>query len=164
MAASLGLPFAFAHHFGRSEAAPVLEQYRRNFRPRAGRGEPYSIVTALVVCAPTDEEADFIARSADLMFRRLFAGLPGRLPSPTEAQAHDWTSADLAFVEQRRRGQAIGSPDTVRLALGQLLETTGADELMMTTQMFSLTDRIRSLELVSALFTPAGAPTPQAVT
>ncbi|ABE30282.1 luciferase oxidoreductase, group 1 family protein [Paraburkholderia xenovorans LB400] len=152
LAASLGLPFAFAHHFGRGEAAPAFEHYRRSFKPSAALSEPYAIVTALVVCAPSDEEADQIARSADLMFRLLFQGRPGKLPSPEEVAAHPWTQEDLAFVRQRRRGQAIGSPETVRSVLTELLEATGADELMMTTQMYRLEDRIRSLEMVSEMF------------
>ncbi|WP_428376803.1 LLM class flavin-dependent oxidoreductase [Lichenicoccus sp.] len=163
LAGRLGLPFAFAHHFGRASAAPALERYRTSFRPSAKREKPYAVVTALVACAPTDDEADDIARSADLMFRRLFQGRPGRLPSLVEVKAHSWTREDLAFIEQRRQGQAVGSPDTVRLALVRLLESTGADELMMTTQMFSLADRIRSLELVSAMVAPTGARLPEAV-
>ena len=163
LAAFLGLPFAFAHHFGRSDAVSALEQYRHAFKPSATLSKPYTIVTALVACAPSDEEADYIARSADLFFRRLFQGQPGKLPSPAEVKAHTWTRDELAFVDQRRRGQAVGSPETVRSALDQLLKSTEADELMMATQMFNVEDSIRSIGLVSEMFAPAGARLPGAV-
>jgi luciferase family oxidoreductase group 1 len=163
LAALLGLPFAFAHHFGRGDAASALKHYRAVFKPSAVLSKPYTIVTALVACAPSDEEADHIARSADLFFRRLFQGQPGKLPSPAEVKAHHWTRDDLAFVEQRRRGQAVGSPETVRSALDQLLKSTAADELMMATQMFSVEDSIRSIELVSKMFSPVGKSLPGAV-
>jgi luciferase family oxidoreductase group 1 len=152
LAASLGLPFAFAHHFGRGDAASAFEHYRRTFRSSATLSRPYMIVTALVVCAPSDEEADSIGRASDLMSLRLSQGRPGMLPSPEEVAAHPWTPGDLAFIRQRRCGQAIGSPETVRSVLNKLLEATGADELMMTTQMYYLEDRIRSLEMVSEMF------------
>ena len=48
--------------------------------------------------------------------------------------------------------QAIGSPDTVRSSLGRLLDATEADELMITTQVYDLEPRLRSLELVRGLF------------
>lgn len=154
LAASLGLPFAFARHFGRGSAVSAFEHYRRNFRPSDTLSKPYAMITALVVCAPTDEEADLIGRASDLMFMRLFQGRPGMLPSPEEVAAHRWTHEELAFVRQRRRGQAIGSPETVRAVLKELLETTGADELMKTTQMYRLADRIRSIEMVEEMFNP----------
>mgnify|MGYP001316316927 CR=1 FL=1 len=154
LAASLGLPFAFAHHFGRGNAISAFEHYRRNFKPSGTLSKPYTMITALTVCAPTDEEADRIGRASDLMFMRLFQGRQGMLPSPEEVAAHRWTHEDLAFVQQRRRGQAIGSPETVRSVLKGLLESTGADELMMTTQMYRLEDRIRSIETVKEMFNP----------
>ncbi|WP_217593917.1 LLM class flavin-dependent oxidoreductase [Cohnella sp. GbtcB17] len=154
IAASLGLPFAFAHHFGRGNAVSAFEHYRRSFQPSVTLSKPYTMITALVVCAPTDEEADRIGRASDLMFLRLFQGRPGMLPSPEETEAHRWTHEELAFVQQRRRGQAIGSPATVHSVLKELLETTEADEFMMTTQMYRLADRIRSIEMVKAMFNP----------
>jgi luciferase family oxidoreductase group 1 len=152
LAASLGLPFAFGHHFGRGDAATVFEHYRRAFRPSIFLRKPYTMVTALVVCAPTDIEADMIARSAELMFMRLSHGEPDKLPSPEETAIHRWTSGELDFIQQLRRGQAIGSPETIRSNLTQLLEVTKADELMMAIQMYRPEDSVRSIELVSEIF------------
>ena len=50
---------------------------------------------------------------------------------------------------QRREGQATGSPETVRRQLTELVERTGADELMLTTMVYDIKDRIRSFELVT---------------
>ncbi len=149
LAACLGVPFAFAHHFGRGDAAAAIEHYRRRFQPSAAFPEPYAMVTLLTVVAETDAEASRLAGSADLMFRSMFAGRPILLPSPEEVDAHDWTAEDLAFSQQRRRGQAIGSPQTVRDVIADLLARTGADELMLTSQMYRLADRVRSLELAA---------------
>ncbi len=154
LAAKLGVPFAFAHHFGRGDAAAAFDHYRRNFRPSRAFAQPYTIVTALTVVAPTDDEAEAIAGSADLMFAQFFqAGrrFAGRLPSVEEAVAHTWSADERAFAAQRRHGQAIGGPETVKASLTGLLARTGADELMATMQIYRLEDRIRSLELLAAM-------------
>lgn len=157
LAARLGVPLAFAHHFGRGDAAAAFDHYRRAYRPSSAFPEPYTIVTALTVVVPTDEEAAFIAAPADLMFAQfLHRGrrFGGRLPSPEEAAAHTWSANELAFAEQRWRGQAIGAPERVAASLGALLERTGADELMVAMQIYRLDDRLRSVEILAAMANP----------
>ena len=134
----LGLPFAFAHHFSGTHTLPALERYRRTvFRPSAALEQPYAMVTVQAVCAPTTTEAERIALPAALSFLRLRQGRPGPLPTPEQAAAHPWSPEERAFVAQRRAGQAIGGPDTVREALAKLLAATAADELMLSTLVHS---------------------------
>jgi luciferase family oxidoreductase group 1 len=158
LAGLLGLPFGFAHHFSGTHTLPALARYRQTFRPGGLLREPYAMVTVQAVCAPTDDEASRIALPGALSFLRLRQGRPGRLPTPEQAAAHPWTPAEQQFVQERRDGQAIGSPATVRAALARLLEQTTADELMITTQVHDPQHRIRTLELVRDLFdeVPAG--------
>ena len=68
LAAYIGLPFAFADFFGHTgkHGPAVAELYRRNFRPSPLCPEPRVNVTAQVVCAPTEEEARFLASSRNL--------------------------------------------------------------------------------------------------
>jgi luciferase family oxidoreductase group 1 len=152
LAGMLGLPFAFAHHFSGAHTVDALARYREAFREGGMLTKPYAMVTAQVVCAPTDDEAARLALPAALSFLRLRQGNPGPLPTPEEAAAHEWTPLERDFVAQRRVGQAIGSPDTVRAALAALLDQTEADEVMITTQLHGVGDRMRSLELVRGLF------------
>jgi luciferase family oxidoreductase group 1 len=153
VAAMLGLPFAFAHHFGRGDAAIAFAHYRANFRPSATLDKPYTLLTVLTVVAPTDEQAALIAGSADLYFYQFFRtrrAMP-RLPSVDEVRQYSWSEDLRSFAAGRRAGQAVGSPEHAGAVLDDLLRRTSADELKLTTQMHSLDDRIRSLELVAAL-------------
>jgi luciferase family oxidoreductase group 1 len=152
LAGLLGLPFAFAHHFSAAHTLPALERYRTSFRPGRALDEPYAMLTVSAVCAPTDAEAERIARPAALSFLLLRQGRPGTLPTPAQAAAYPWAPHEEAFVAERRVGQLLGSPETVRQQLAELLAATGPNELMITTLVHSPADRIRSTELVRGLF------------
>ncbi|MDN5919012.1 MAG: LLM class flavin-dependent oxidoreductase [Pseudonocardia sp.] len=147
VAGMLGLPFAFAHHFSAENTLPALQLYREKFRPSAMLSEPYSMIAASVFCAGTDEAAQELAMPAALQFLRLRLGQPGPVPSPEEVAAFDWTDQALRFVEQRQADQIIGSPETVRRGMEQLVASTAVDELMITTSTFAGEDRLRSYEL-----------------
>ncbi|MBW0106344.1 LLM class flavin-dependent oxidoreductase [Pseudonocardia sp. KRD-291] len=149
VAGSLGLPFAFAHHFSAENTLPALKLYRESFRPSARLAEPYSMIAASVFCAGTDEAAQELAMPAALQFLRLRLGRPGPVPSPEEVAAFEWTDQFRQFVEQRQADQIIGSPETVRRGVAELVDSTGVDELMVTTSTFEGDDRLRSYELLA---------------
>ncbi|GGU26088.1 LLM class flavin-dependent oxidoreductase [Lentzea flava] len=145
----LGLPFAFAHHFSAQNTLPALELYRRHFRPSEVLAEPYAMVCASVIVADTDEHARWIAGPGALSFVRLRQGRPAPLATPEEAAAYPYTEIDRLVVEDRMSTQIIGSPETVRAGLDELMESTAADELMVTTIVDGHEDRLRSFELLS---------------
>jgi len=152
VAGILGLPFAFAHHFSAANTLPALELYRSTFRPSEHLAKPYAMIGAAIVAAKTDEHAQWLAAPAGLSFLRLRTGRPGPFPTPEEAASYPYTEAELAFIADRRSSQIIGSPDTVRSEVEELLAATAADELMVTTMVHDQEDRLRSYELVADLF------------
>jgi luciferase family oxidoreductase group 1 len=149
LAGLLGLPFSFAHHFSSANTVPALALYRENFRPSQWLERPYAMVAVNVICADTDERAEWLAGPAALSFLRLRTGMPQPLASPEEAAAYPYTPTEREMAWGRFADQAMGSPDTVRAQLATLLERTGADELMLTTMVYDIADRIRSFELVT---------------
>jgi luciferase family oxidoreductase group 1 len=148
-AGMLGLPFAFAHHFSAQNTLPALELYRRHFRPSEVLSEPYAMVCASVIVADTDEHARWIAGPGVLSFVRLRQGRPAPLSTPEEAAAYPYSEIDQLVIEDRMSTQIIGSPETVRSGLDELMESTAADELMVTTIVHGHEDRLRSFELLS---------------
>jgi luciferase family oxidoreductase group 1 len=149
LAGRLGLPFSFAHHFSAANTLPALAIYRRLFQPSRWLAEPYAMVAVSTICADTDERAEWLAGPSGLSFLRLRAGRPEPLASPEEAAAYPYTDLEREFVRQRRDGQAVGSVETVRRQLSELVERTQADELMLTTMVYDIKDRVRSFELVA---------------
>ena len=156
LAGMMGLPFSFAHHFSSANTVPALELYRSNFRPSRWLSEPYAKVAVNVVCADTDERAHWLAGPSALAFLKLrTAGKPEALVPPEEAAAYPYNELERAFVEDRWRDQAVGSPETVTTAAQDLLARTGANELMLTTMVYDLADRTHSFELVAEKVAPA---------
>jgi luciferase family oxidoreductase group 1 len=156
LAGMLGLPFSFAHHFSSANTVPALNLYRENFRPSRWLSEPYAKVAVNVICADTDERARWLAGPSALAFLKLrTAGKPEALVPPEEAEKYPYNELERAFVEDRWRDQAVGSPETVTSQLTDLLARTGANELMLTTMVYDLADRTHSFELVTEKVAPA---------
>ncbi|MHB1929463.1 MAG: LLM class flavin-dependent oxidoreductase [Acidimicrobiales bacterium] len=151
VAGLLGLPFAFAHHFSPANTLPALALYRSRFRPSEVLREPYALVGVAAVCAGTGEEAGWLHGSMQLSMLRLRTGRPGLLPTPEEAAAYGYTSQERAIVEAATGSHVVGSPATVTAGLDELLEATGADELMVTTNVHDHAARLRSYELLAGI-------------
>ncbi len=151
LAGHLGLPFSFAHHFAAENTIPAVQLYRDNFRPSEVLAEPYVMLGTSVVVAETDEQAQFLAGPSGLTFLSLRRGRPIPLPTPEEAATYPYTDVDRAFLADRFSSSVIGSPETVRKGLEQLLADTGANELMVTTMVHGHADRVRSYELLASL-------------
>jgi luciferase family oxidoreductase, group 1 len=151
LAAHLGLPYAFASHFAPAMLDAAVDLYQREFRPSAHLQRPHLMLGFNVFAADSDEEAQRLASSAQQAFASLYAGRPGKLPPPVEGFIDRLPMAERVFVERSLACSAIGSPRTVRRALEAFIERTGADELMITSQMHDHAARLRSYEIVAGL-------------
>jgi luciferase family oxidoreductase group 1 len=148
LAGHLGLPFAFAHHFAGGNTNAAVQAYRASFRP--GHLEvPKLALGVNVVCADTDEHARWLAGSGALAIVRLRQGRPDVYPTPEEAAAHEYTPLEREIVRGWTSSHVIGSPETVRAGLLDLVARTGADELIITTNIHAPADRMRSFQLVA---------------
>lgn len=153
MAAQLGLAYAFAHHINPSPAVAAMKLYREHFRPSANLVAPVSMLASSVICAETDEEANELARSADLTLLRFAQGrFGGRLPSVAEASAYPYSADEMEVVSANRARLLVGSPSTVREQLLRLAAQTGVDEIMITTMTHDHRARRRSYELLAEAF------------
>ncbi len=149
LAAHLGLPYAFASHFAPAQMMQAVAIYRANFRPSARLGRPYVMLGFNVFAAATDEEGFFRASSSQQAFVNLRTGRPGKLPPPVEGYMSRIGPQERAILDQVLSCAAIGSPDTVRKGLQDFIARTGADELMITSQIFEHSARLRSYEIAA---------------
>ncbi|WP_328386662.1 LLM class flavin-dependent oxidoreductase [Streptomyces sp. NBC_00400] len=149
LAGSLGLPFAFAHHFSAANTLPALDLYRASFRPSEVLSEPYTLIGVAALAAEEEREARRQVLTGALSMVRLRTGRPGLVPSPEEAEAYGFSATERDFVDTWLGNVIHGTPDAVRQGLDDLAERTGADELMITANAHGGPARLRSYELIA---------------
>jgi luciferase family oxidoreductase group 1 len=149
LAAHLGLPYAFASHFAPQQMMQAIEIYRTNFKPSAQLARPYVMLGFNVFAADSDEEAHYLASSMQQAFINLRSGRPAQLPPPVAGFMSRIGPQEQAMLNQVLAGAAIGAPATVRQGLSDFIARTGADELMITCQMFDHASRLHSYEITA---------------
>ena len=157
-AAELGMPYAFAD-FINPEGAEIAALYRERFaqHEHPPGSHPRTAVAAWAICAETDEEAQRLAASGRMTFTLLRRGQLIAVPPPEKA---------LRFLEaEERRGERgprrralVGSPQSVRERLLELVASYGADEAIIVCITYSHEARMRSYELLAQELALPAAP------
>jgi luciferase family oxidoreductase group 1 len=149
LAAQIGLPYAFASHFAPAMLLQALDIYRRTFKPSAQLAKPYAIIGVPLIAAPTDEEAQFLASSVYKRVYGMLTGRRGKLPLPDADFMASIDAAGLAAIHGFLAAGVIGSPETVRAELQNLLDQTQADEIMFVCDVHDPVLRLRSLDIAA---------------
>jgi luciferase family oxidoreductase group 1 len=152
LAATVGMGFAFAHHFADYDPASAMLSYREHFRPSATLQQPYAVLAVAAITADSDAEAERIAASADLHFARRAKGEYAPLASPEEAAAYPYAPIDRERIARHRARLFVGDVEKVKTRLLALIESTRADELMVTTMVYCHNSRRHSYELLANAF------------
>jgi len=151
LAAHLGLPYAFASHFAPQQMMQAIHIYRETFRPSAQLAKPYVMLGFNVFAADTDEEAAVLATSWQQAFVNLRSGRPGRLPPPSPGYRDRVGPAENALLDSVLSCAAVGAPATVREKVQAFIDSTRADELMITSQVFDHQARLHSYEILAGV-------------
>jgi luciferase family oxidoreductase group 1 len=152
-AGSLGLGYSFARHFSPNPPQPAIRAYRQAFTASEQFPSSHVILGVSVICAPTEEEAEYHAASTDLAWVRLHRRECAPLPSPEEAIAYQYSPQERAIVEANRQRHFIGTPFKVASTIRNLVNDTGADEIMVTSMMYGRDARFRAYELLAEEWT-----------
>lgn len=155
VAAALGLPFAFAHHFAGENTEAALDLYRTRFEASDVLAEPHTMIAVNVVSDADPEVVRALSLPGQLFFLRMRRGLKPEPVSVEEALAYEFSPLEEEFIASRNARQAIGTPDKVKARLDALLASTQADELMVSSGAATVEGRIRSLEIVRELYPAA---------
>jgi len=149
LAAALGLPFAFASHFAPALLMEAIAAYRGGFKPSQYRERPYVMVGVPLVAAETDAEAQRLATSGQQRHLKLIRREPIYVPPPLASMDGVWSEAERFLVESRLAVAVVGGPETVQHKLRHLLQETGADELIFTSDLYDHALRLRSFEIAA---------------
>jgi len=149
LAAHLGLPYAFASHFAPAQMMDAIHVYRTNFQPSAQLEKPHVMLGYNVFAADADGEAELLATSMMQAFVALRTGTPGRLKPPVPGYYESLFPNQRAMLDSVLSCSAIGGRAKVKAAMESFVAETGADELMLTCQMFDHQARLRSFEIAA---------------
>jgi luciferase family oxidoreductase group 1 len=157
-AAELGLPYAFAD-FINSAGVGIAALYRERFAEHEhGDGiKPRTAVAVWTICAESDEEAQRLASSGRMAFTMLRRGELIAVPPPERAL--EFLAGEEAARGPRAPGQpraqrrtVVGSPETVRRELEDVVEKYRADEMIAVNILYDHAARRRSYELLASAF------------
>jgi luciferase family oxidoreductase group 1 len=149
LAAMLGLPFAFASHFAPQMMTGAIALYRDRFKPSQQLAQPHVMLGFNAFVADSDEEAQLLATSVQQAFVALRTGRPIKLPPPRPGFADSLPPQYREMLDGVLSCSAIGSPATARAQVEEFVAKTGADELIVTSQIFDQRARLRSFALLA---------------
>ncbi len=147
LAAALGMPYAFASHFAPGAMMDAIRIYRERFEPSEQLAEPWVMLGFNVCAADDDDEAEYLRSSAVQSFLRMRTGRPGRLPPPIRQHQEMLDDLELALLKDMQSVSAVGSEKTIQRELGEFVERTSADEIIVVGSIFDHKARVHSFEI-----------------
>ncbi len=143
LAASLGLPFAYAAHFAPDQLDVALTTYRSRFTPSARLDKAQVMLSLTVVAADSDEEARLLFSSAQQL-------TDAPLPAPIADYEKTLEPARLALIHRAFRHSVVGGPETVAKGVADFIARYRPDEVIVTAQIYDHAARLKSFEILSA--------------
>jgi luciferase family oxidoreductase group 1 len=149
LAASYGLPYAFASHFAPTYFLEAIQIYRQNFRPSAVLDKPYVMACVNVVAAETNQEAERLATSLKQLFMGIVTGKRRLLQPPVQSMANIWDVMEEEAVNQMLAIAFIGGKEKLKAQLQAFIDQTKIDEIMVTSHIYDHNARLLSYQLVA---------------
>ncbi|MFI2425530.1 LLM class flavin-dependent oxidoreductase [Streptomyces sp. NPDC018955] len=155
IAARAGLPMVIGDLRDRDRMRRGIDHYRDRFRPSPWASEPYVVVSGTVAVAGTPEEARrlLVPEAWSMAYSRTHGSFPP-LPPAERVEALSLSAKERGFYESGLSGQLASTEDEVAHRLEEVLEETGAQEVLVTTSTHdreALLDSYRRLAAIAGL-------------
>ena len=102
-----------------------------------------------VIAAESDGVARRLATTRQMSLANLFRGARGLSQPPIDDIENYWSPMEKAQAMRMLARSIVGSPDTVRRGIEALVTETGADELIVVSDVYEHSARLRSFELIA---------------
>jgi alkanesulfonate monooxygenase SsuD/methylene tetrahydromethanopterin reductase-like flavin-dependent oxidoreductase (luciferase family) len=127
----------------------ALDVYRRQFQASAVLEKPYCMIGVPMIAAPTDEQAEYLASSTYQRVLGILTGDRRRLQPPLDNFMAQRRPDERAAIADFLGMAVIGGPDTVREGFERLVRNTGADELIIVSDVYDPALRLQSLSIAA---------------
>lgn len=137
-AAALGMPVVIGGPILHDpEVSAAVAAYRRDFLPSSAASEPSVTISTDVYIAETEDEARELALpEVYAMARARETGEFGPLEPVDQIRQHTWSAQTQRRVDRGLSRAVAGTREDVRSQLEQLVDATGAEELMVSTSTY----------------------------
>jgi luciferase family oxidoreductase group 1 len=154
LAAELGLPFSFADFFGSTagHGPQIANLYRKMFKPSGYLSKPQLSVALNVMCADTEEKAEYITSSRNISRINSLRGIREPMISPEEATNILLTPSEILHLEQVNSNQILGTKEIVKEKIIDSAQKYETDNINIVSNCYYFEDRIASYTLVAEAF------------
>jgi len=131
----------------------VIDTYRESFKPVSEGQEPNVMFTVTAFAAETKEKAKDIAMSTliwGVEKERAFgqSDVDDGIPNIEDAKNFKLTEEEQENVERRLHSMFVGTGEEVAGRLKKLTAAYNIEEIMISTNTYSIEDKIKSFELL----------------
>jgi len=148
-AAEFGLPYAFAHFFFGMGTRQAIETYQRDFQPSSRRAKPEAMAAVGVICAESQEEAEYLAASVRLLQRRIRMNDRRPVAAPDDAFRELQAFGGPTPEEGEWPRYFVGTPSRVREQLQSMAGALEISELVVNTIIWDQAKRLQSYTLLA---------------
>ncbi len=149
LAATLGLPFAFASHFAPHYLLQAIEIYKNNFVPSEQLKKPYLILGFNVFGAENIEEGEYLRTSSLQSYINLRKGKPGKLPPPKKNFYENISNEDKKLISGMTSCYSVGNCENLKSGLREFIDHTSANELILVSSIYDHEKRLNSYRVAS---------------
>ncbi len=154
LAASMGLPYAFASHFAPQQFRTAIDIYRKNFTPSMQLESPYVMACVNVIAADTDEEAEFLMSSLLTLFVGIITNTRSPLRPPGPLPANFQIPDVQKLVRNMLSCTFTGNHETLHKNLSAFIAETVIDELMVSTNIYDSAAKLKSFSILNEAMNP----------
>lgn len=152
LAASLGLPYAFAAHFAPAQLKAAVKIYREEFKPSEQLKEPYVMICVNAFGADTEDEAIRLSTSMFRMFIGMVTHRRAPLLPPVDSLEPYWTPDIQHAVAQMTACTFIGDKAGLKEQFTDFLAEIPFNELIISSYIYDMDAKLRSFEIVKDVF------------
>lgn len=147
LAATYGLPYAFAGHFAPKLMIQAFEFYRENFQASEYLDKPTTMACVNIIAADTNEEAELLSTSLYQMFLNLIRNDRKGLQPPVSSLDDIMNEAERFHVNQMTAGTFTGNKEQLITDLKKFIDYARIDELMVTSPIFDHQAKLKSIQI-----------------
>lgn len=154
LAGELGMNYCFGYFMSNAgDMKEVIDTYRNSFKPAVEGQTPQVMITVTAFVAETKEKAKDVAMSTliwGIEKERSFgqSDTDDGIPSIKDAKNFELTEEEQENVDRRLKSMFVGTGEEVAGRLKQLAEAYSIEEIMISTNTYSIEDKLKSFELL----------------